>query len=122
MRALVVDDSRAMRMILGRILEGCGFEVQHSENGRHALTRFEADEHYELVLVDWNMPVMTGIELIRAVRANPAWNGMRLVMVTTEAEIDRMREALSAGANEYVMKPFSKEVIVEKLQLLGLEV
>ena len=122
MRALVVDDSKSMRMILTRILQGCGFEVEQSENGRHALDRFEANEHYELALVDWNMPVMTGIELIRAVRANPAWNETRLVMVTTEAETERMREALVAGANEYVMKPFSKEIIVEKLQLIGLEV
>ncbi len=115
MRALVVDDSKSMRLIVGRILQSCGFEVEHSEDGRKALDRFEANEQFALALVDWNMPVMTGIELIRAVRANPAWNETRLVMVTTEAESDRMCEALDAGADEYVMKPFSKEVLVGKL-------
>ncbi len=111
-----------MRAILGRILEGCGFEVQYSENGRHALDRFESHEHYELVLVDWRMPVMTGIELIRAVRANPAWNDTRLVMVTAEVEIDRIRAALSAGADDYVIKPFTRDVILEKLASLGLAI
>jgi two-component system chemotaxis response regulator CheY len=111
-----------MRMILGRILEGCGFEVQYSGNGRHALDRFEAHEHYELVLVDWRMPVMTGIELIRAVRANPAWNDTRLVMVTAEVETERMREALSAGANDYVTKPFTRDVMLAKIASLGLAI
>ena len=120
MRALVVDDSKAMRMIVGRTLKGLGFEVVEACHGRDALERMQESGAFEVALVDWNMPEMNGYEFICAVRADEANSGMQLVMVTTEAEMSQVVKALQAGANEYVMKPFTKEMIEEKLQLLGL--
>lgn len=119
--ALVVDDSRTMRGILKRILTGFGFSVTEAANGREALDQLTAGEPVHLVLVDWNMPEMNGYEFIQAVRRERAWDALPLMMVTTEAEIDQMNRALEAGANEYVMKPFTSEVIAGKLALLGIE-
>jgi len=118
-RALVIDDSRAMRSILGQILKGMGFEVADAVNGREGLARLKEIGPPDVILVDWNMPVMNGYEFLCAVRADPVYNDSRLMMVTTETEMEQMIKALSAGANEYVMKPFTKEVIREKLELMG---
>jgi two-component system chemotaxis response regulator CheY len=107
-------------MIIGRILREIGFEVVEASNGQEALSRLEADGCAELALVDWNMPEMTGIEFVRAVRAEPAYAEMKLMMVTTESEAEQVTAALEAGADEYAMKPFTKEVIQEKLALLGI--
>jgi len=120
MRALVIDDSRAIRMIVGRSLKGHGFEVVEACHGRDAMARLEAGEQFDLAMVDWNMPEMNGYEFVQAVRANPAYNDLCLVMVTTEAEMSQVIKALEQGANEYIFKPFSKESIAEKLQILGL--
>lgn len=120
MRALVVDDSKAMRMIVGRTLKGLGFEVIEACHGLDALERLKESGGIELALVDWNMPEMNGYEFICAVRADTAYNSMPLVMVTTEAEMSQVVKAIEAGANEYIMKPFTRETIQEKLQLLGL--
>jgi two-component system chemotaxis response regulator CheY len=119
-RALVVDDSRAMRSILQRILQELGFEVEQACHGKEALALLRAGRSYGLALVDWNMPEMNGLELVRAVRAEPAWNEMAMVMVTTESELDNVSRALEAGANEYVMKPFTVDVMRDKLGLLGM--
>ena len=121
MQALVIDDSRAMRLILGRMLRELGVEVAEATNGRDALTQIGAGLDPLFVLVDWNMPEMSGIEFIEAVRLPPYCSTARLVMVTTETELPQVVKALAAGADEYVMKPFTKESIIEKLQLLGLE-
>jgi len=120
MRALVVDDSKAMRMIVGRTLKGLGFDVVEACHGLDALERLKEGGVMEVALVDWNMPEMNGYEFIRAVRADAAYKDMSLVMVTTEAEMSQVVKAIEAGANEYIMKPFTKEMIQEKLQLLGL--
>ncbi len=120
MRALVIDDSRAIRMILGQILKGVGFEVSDAGNGREGLERLKTLPRPDLMLVDWNMPEMNGYDFLCAVRADPAYNESRVMMVTTETEAEQMIKALTAGANEYVMKPFTKEVIREKLELLGM--
>lgn len=121
MRALVVDDSKAMRMIVGRTMKGLGFEVVEACHGLDALERLKDSGQFEVALVDWNMPEMNGYEFICAVRADAAYSNMLLMMVTTEAEISQVVKALEAGANEYIMKPFTKEMIQEKLQLLGLD-
>ncbi|MEO5838344.1 MAG: response regulator [Acidimicrobiales bacterium] len=121
MRALVIDDSRAIRLILGRMLRDLGFEVDEATNGREALARFEGGLPPDLVLVDWNMPEMSGIDFVTAVRQPPYSSTARVMMVTTETEMPQMVRALEAGADEYVMKPFTREAIVEKLQLLGLQ-
>ena len=119
-KALVVDDSRATRLILRQMLTSLGFEVAEAGHGREALTYLNAHEDTSLALVDWNMPEMNGLELVQAVRHDSRFSGMRMMMVTTETEMANITKALEAGANEYVMKPFSKEVIQEKLQLLGI--
>ncbi|WP_347343524.1 response regulator [Jatrophihabitans telluris] len=124
MRALVVDDSRAMRMILKRILTTEGFSVSEAGNGREALDVLETlgaeDTTPELALVDWNMPEMNGLEFIKAVRGDARYGDMTLMMVTTESEHSQIVRALAAGAHEYVIKPFTGDGIVEKLDLMGL--
>jgi two-component system chemotaxis response regulator CheY len=121
MQALVIDDSRAMRLILGRMLRELGVEVSEATNGRDALEQIAAGLDPQFILVDWNMPELSGIEFIETVRLPPYSSTSRLVMVTTETELPQVVRALTAGADEYVMKPFTKESIIEKLQLLGLE-
>lgn len=120
MRALVIDDSAAVRTILKRILADCGFEVVEATHGREALERLRQVGKADIALVDWNMPEMNGYDFIRAVRADHSHDGMRLMMVTTETEIAQVAKALEAGANEYVMKPFTKDMILEKLSLMGI--
>ena len=117
-KALVIDASRTIRMILGRTLGELGFETATAANGREALDSLTPD--LSLVLVDWNMPEMNGLEFVRRMRANPVWAAVPVIMVTTETRIGQMTAALEAGANEYVMKPFTAEVIEDKLRLLGL--
>ena len=120
-KAMVVDDSRATRLILAGTLAESGFEVEQAVNGRDALDRMEQDgESLRLVLVDWNMPEMTGLEFIQAVRAREEFDHVRLCMVSTETEIDQMSLALASGADEYLMKPFTHEAVCDKLRLLGM--
>jgi two-component system chemotaxis response regulator CheY len=118
---MVIDDSRAMRGILKRMLSERGFAVIEAANGRQALELLQSGESVNLALVDWNMPEMTGYEFVCEVRKSPEWDAMPIMMVTTEAEIEQMTRALEAGANEYVMKPFTADVIAGKLELLGFE-
>jgi len=119
-RALVVDDSRAMRMILSKTLVQSGFEVMQAANGREALEIMDREgSSIRLVLLDWNMPEVTGIEVVERLRSQKIFNTVRLVMVTTETEIEQMARALEAGADEYVMKPFTREVVEDKLRLIG---
>ena len=121
MRALIIDDSRAIRLILSRLMGELGIEAEQAENGRAALDILETGQQFDFALVDWNMPEMNGIEFVQAVRAEAKWAGMKLMMVTTETEMAQVVKALEAGANEYVMKPFTREVIAEKLSILGIE-
>jgi len=118
---MVIDDSRAMRLILRRIATQLGFEVQEAGNGKEAMDFLEGcDQVPDLALVDWNMPEMDGLEFVAAVRADPRYRNMTLMMVTTESERSQIVRALAAGAHEYVIKPFTPEAITEKLALLGL--
>jgi two-component system chemotaxis response regulator CheY len=110
-----------MRTILRRNLESHGFDVIEAGNGREALERLTLMRIPDLALVDWNMPEMNGIELVTELRTDPSYDAMLVMMVTTETEPEQMQRALDAGANEYVMKPFSKEVLDDKLALLGFE-
>lgn len=120
MRALVVDDSRAMRMILARVLRERGCDVVEAGDGREALAALSSGALPDVALIDWNMPVMNGLELVEAVRREPAYQGMRLVMVTTESESTQVVRALEAGADEYLFKPFTPDAVVDKLAMLGL--
>jgi two-component system chemotaxis response regulator CheY len=121
MRALVVDDSRAMRSILDSILDEVGFEVVQAADAEEAERILREDRRFDLVLVDWNLPVMSGLELVRALRVRSELDAVRLMMVTTETGLARVREALEAGADAYIMKPFDKDMLLEKLQLLGIQ-
>lgn len=120
MRAMIIDDSRAMRSILRRILTGLEFETTEAAHGQEALDQFAEGGVPDLCLVDWNMPVMDGYTFITEVRANPEWRNVTLMMVTTESEQSQIVRALAAGAHEYVIKPFTPDAIVEKLEILGL--
>ena len=116
MKALVIDDSRAMRTIIGQILRSIGYEVADASNGREGLQRVSEVGPLNLILVDWNMPEMNGIDFVRALRSDRKNDDVRVMMVTTETEMKRMAEALEQGANEYVMKPFTRDVILQKLE------
>lgn len=118
MKALIVDDSKITRTMIARILKEIGFEIIEAVNGLDALEKVRLHQP-DVVLVDWNMPEMNGYEFLKALRSDPTYDSIKIMMVTTESDIDQMTRALEAGANEYVIKPFTKEVILEKLAILG---
>lgn len=120
MKALVVDDSRAIRLILKRTLAGLGYDVVEAGDGKAALDALEKDGPFAVALVDWNMPVLSGIDLVRAVRADRSFDGMRIMMVTTESGPEQVATALAEGADEYLMKPFTADAVASKLELLRL--
>lgn len=122
MRALIVDDSTAIRCYLRKILTPCGFEVFEARNGREGLERLREQPGIELVLLDWNMPVMNGIDLLQQIRSDPGLSGVCVMMVTTENDLKEISQALELGANEYLMKPFTPNMISDKLALLGFPV
>jgi two-component system chemotaxis response regulator CheY len=112
-------------MILRKILESIGFEVEQAENGKVALELLQSWVPYDvpdLALVDWNMPEMNGLELIEVVRDLQDFDLMKIIMCTTETEVSQMTLAMLSGADEYVMKPFTAETIVMKMEMIGLAV
>ncbi len=119
MRALIVDDSDVMRKILHGILHGAGFEIDEAEHAAAALASLDASGPIDVALIDWNMPNTSGLNLVQTIRSDPRYDAMPLMMVTIETEMDNVRAALDAGANEYVMKPFTHEAIIEKLVMIG---
>jgi two-component system chemotaxis response regulator CheY len=119
-QALVVDDSKTIRLILRKYLGKIGFDVVEATDGLEGIARLQEMSQAALVLVDWNMPNMSGVDFVRAVRAIRQYDSLPVVMVTTNTELDQVALALQAGANEYIMKPFTQDVIREKLGLLGL--
>lgn len=116
---LVVDDSRVIRKVSRHILESLGLAVFEAENGQAALDHCQ-NAMPDVILLDWNMPVMNGIEFITRLRQQPSGNLPKVVFCTTENDIAHIREAISAGADEYVMKPFDHETLQMKLQLVGM--
>lgn len=119
-RALVIDDSRAMRRIVTGTLERFGYETRQAGHGQEALDVLHEGWVPDLCTIDWNMPVMDGLQFVNAVRANPGWRAVTLMMVTSESEHGQIVRALAAGAHEYVIKPFTADAIRDKLALLGL--
>jgi two-component system chemotaxis response regulator CheY len=117
---LVVDDSRAIRSIIGKAVRELGFEVHEAGHGVEALAKLAEVGKVELILVDWNMPEMNGFDFLVEARQKPEWKDTVIMMVTTETEMSQMQRALDAGANEYVMKPFTVDILRAKLQLVGL--
>ncbi len=121
-KALVVDDSRTIRAILAKTVREIGFEVLEAANGREALEVIEAEKKaVTLILLDWDMPEMNGLEMLKRLRQAPEISSPVVVMVTAQTELDHIGEALDAGANEYVMKPFTKDILVGKLELTGID-
>ena len=115
---LIVDDSRVIRKVSRHILETIGFAVEEAENGKDGLDKCEGNMP-DVVLLDWNMPVMSGIEFITHLRQREGGDKPKVVFCTTENDVAHIREAISAGADEYVMKPFDHETLQIKLQLVG---
>lgn len=118
--ALVIDDSRTMRRIVAGTLRELGFESYEAEHGRAALDLLESGVEVDLACIDWNMPVLDGLGFVAAVRAQPRWRSITMMMVTTESEQSQIVRALAAGAHEYLIKPFTPDAVRDKLQLLGL--
>ena len=116
---LVVDDSAVIRKVARRILEGLSFRISEAEDGEQALAACRADMP-DAVLLDWNMPVMDGYEFLRVLRRLPTGNAPKVVFCTTENDVGYIARALHAGANEYIMKPFDKEIMTAKFQEVGL--
>ena len=114
MRILVVDDSTTMRRIIANSLKAVGFEdIVEAGDGQQAL---ETLDGVDMLLTDWNMPNMDGLTLVKAVRANPATSGLPIIMVTSEGARDEVMEALAAGDNDYIVKPFTKDILAEKVR------
>jgi two-component system chemotaxis response regulator CheY len=120
MHVLVIDDSAATRFMLCKMLRELGHSVYEAVDGKQALDKLRENPTTTLALVDWNMPVMNGLEFVQSVRAEKDFEQLKLMMCTTEIEMMNVVRALEAGANEYVMKPFTKDIIIEKLKIMGL--
>ena len=118
MRALIVDDSRYVRGYLRGLLQEQGIDCEEAGNGQEGMDLLDAGSKFDLAFVDWNMPVMNGLEMLKRLRAGDDGE-LKVVMVTTEGEKDNILRALAAGADEYLMKPFDREALSEKLALLG---
>ena len=116
---LVVDDSRVIRKVARRILEGLNFQIVEAADDQQALDECKR-EMPDAVLLDWNMPVMDGYDFLKALRRLPGGDAPKVVFCTTENDVAHIARALSAGANEYIMKPFDKEIVEAKFQEVGL--
>lgn len=116
---LVVDDSKVVRMVARKILEGLNFEIEEAENGKLAMDACQK-RMPDVILLDWNMPVMSGIEFLRTLRKSSGGQVPVVVFCTTENDIAHIQEAIGAGANEYIMKPFDSEIIESKFSQVGL--
>jgi two-component system chemotaxis response regulator CheY len=119
MRALIVDDSRFVRGFLRGLLEEKGIACEEAGDGQAGMAQLQSGVDFDLALIDWNMPVMNGFEMLTALRAL-GFSDLKVMMVTTEAENQFIIRALDSGADEYLMKPFGEEALTEKLNLLGL--
>ena len=117
-RALVVDDSATIRKVIRHILETLNIQVQEAENGQRALECCQK-EMPNFILLDWNMPVMSGIEFLEALRSLPEGGTPKVILCTTENNFSHIAQAMAAGADEYIMKPFNEDIIKEKLEMVG---
>ena len=122
MRVLVVDDNSTVRRVMSRILRALGLESVQAADGEEGLAALQREgSEIGLILADWNMPKMSGLELLKLLRADVAFRSIPFIMVTTETEIGQMVQALEAGANEYLMKPFTAEMLQAKMRMLKVE-
>ncbi len=116
---LVVDDSKVVRMVARKILEELDFDVSEAADGQEALKACQASMP-DVILLDWNMPVMNGIDFLHALRAGAGGDAPKVVFCTTENDMAHIQEAINAGANEYIMKPFDSDIIQSKLSQIGI--
>jgi two-component system chemotaxis response regulator CheY len=117
--SLIVDDSRVIRKVARQILEAIGFSCEEAENGQIAVEQCKA-KMPQFILLDWNMPVMNGLEFVTALRQMPDGTNPIVIFCTTENDMSHIQAAIGAGANEYIMKPFDADIIRGKLEQLGL--
>ncbi len=120
MRVLIVDDSRTMRNFLTAIVRDLSIEVEQAAGGVEALERLQDSGPFDLALVDWDMPGMDGLALVRRVRQDPEWNTTKLMMVTARTDRDAVVEAMSWGADDFLMKPLTADMVADKFRILGL--
>lgn len=116
--ALVVDDSATIRKVIGNMMRKLGIDVCEAENGQAAIDVCESDMP-DVIMLDWNMPVMNGLDFLIALRQIPGGDVPRVILCTTENDIGHITQAMNAGANEYIMKPFNEDIIREKLEIVG---
>lgn len=117
--ALIVDDSKVVRRALAGILNSIGFQVTEATNGQEALDILNLSGEIQIAFVDWNMPIMDGYQFIKAIRASETLQQFKIMMMTVENQPESIKSALDIGANEFIMKPFNKQIIKDKLNLLG---
>ena len=120
MRLLIIDDSKTMRSILASFAQKHGCETAQAEDGVDACSVLETDRNFDAILIDWDMPKMSGIELLKIIRSDPSMNDIKTMMVTAQSNYDCVSEAIMAGADDYLMKPLNEDMFVDKLRLLGL--
>ena len=123
MRALIIDDSLSMRMYVASMIEDQGFETEMACDGQDALRKLKAGESkgaFDMATVDWDMPIMDGPSFVAAVRADPKYRDMKLLMLTARQHMDEVVKALAIGADDYLMKPVTPEMLEEKIRLVGL--
>ncbi len=121
LKALVVDDSRAIRLVLVQTMRALGYDAREACDGHDALARLGEEPRTDVLITDWQMPEMDGLTLVKIVRSQAQFRGLRIMMVTIENDLSQVAEALEAGVDEYVMKPFTREMIQEKLLIMGLD-
>lgn len=121
-RVLVVDDSKVVRFMLTKMLVELGFEVSEAPDGKAGLEVLQKGDSFDLMLVDIHMPEMDGFGFLEAVRAQPGHDGAKIMIVTSDTQMDQVSKSLQSGADEYIMKPFTKDALQEKLMLLGIPV
>ncbi len=119
MKTLIVEDSKVVRTVSRSIMNDLGIKSDEAENGLIALGKI-SQEKYDFILLDWNMPVMDGMEFLIKAREQNLLDETKVIFCTTEAEIDKITKAIEAGASEYIMKPFTKDIVEDKLKYLGL--
>lgn len=116
---LVVDDSKVIRMVAKRIMSEFGFGTEEAEDGEDALQKCLKDMP-DVILLDWNMPIMNGLEFLKALRKTPGGTAPKVVFCTTENDLEHITEAIQNGADEYIMKPFDSEIVQSKLEQIGI--
>ena len=122
MRALTVDDSKVVRRLVGKVLGDLGFDVAEAGNGEEALLHLLQYGGPDLIVLDWNMPEMGGLEFLTRMRKMDRFREAKVIMLTARNDLPSVEKAINAGANEYLMKPFAPDALAEKIRLVGLPV